>query len=74
MELLPAHISLSKRISAAKMVHQFTGYFNLPSHVLIGKGFAFISYYNRDDAQRAMDNLNGYGYDHLILRVEFSKY
>ncbi|XP_065829492.1 eukaryotic translation initiation factor 3 subunit G-like isoform X2 [Oscarella lobularis] len=37
------------------------------------KGFAFVSYHNREDAARAMEALNGYGYDHLILNVEWSK-
>ncbi|KAI9208100.1 eukaryotic translation initiation factor 3 subunit G-domain-containing protein [Polychytrium aggregatum] len=39
----------------------------------ICKGFAFISYYDKDKAQKAMDQLNGYGYDNLILRVEWAK-
>jgi translation initiation factor 3 subunit G len=37
------------------------------------KGFAFISFAKREDAQRAINTLNGYGYDHLILSVEWSK-
>ena len=37
------------------------------------KGFAFISFQEREDAARAMQTLHGYGYDNLILRVEFSK-
>ncbi|MCJ1325667.1 translation initiation factor eIF3 subunit g [Thelotrema lepadinum] len=37
------------------------------------KGFAFISYADRADAQRACDKIDGYGYGHLILRVEFAK-
>ena len=37
------------------------------------QGFAFVSYHNREDAARAMEALNGYGYDHLILNVEWSK-
>jgi translation initiation factor 3 subunit G len=37
------------------------------------KGFAFITYYNRDDAQRAINKLNGHGYDNLILQVSFAK-
>lgn len=37
------------------------------------KGFAFISYQYREDAQKAIENLNGYGYDHLILKVEWAK-
>ena len=37
------------------------------------RGFAFISYLSRESAQMAIDKLNGYGYDNLILHVEFSK-
>ena len=37
------------------------------------KGFAFISFADRADAQRACDKIDGYGYGHLILRVEFAK-
>jgi translation initiation factor 3 subunit G len=37
------------------------------------RGFAFVSYHTRRDAQRAMENLHGYGYDHLILQVEWAK-
>ncbi|GBG29776.1 Eukaryotic translation initiation factor 3 subunit G [Hondaea fermentalgiana] len=39
----------------------------------ISRGFAYISFHYRDDAQRAMDKLNGFGYDHLILKVEWAK-
>lgn len=37
------------------------------------KGFAFVSYRNHESAQNAIDRLNGFGYDHLILKVEWSK-
>jgi len=37
------------------------------------KGFAFVTYQTRDAAARALRSLNGYGYDHLILNVEWSK-
>lgn len=37
------------------------------------RGFAFVSYKRREDAERAIKTLNGYGYDHLILTVEWSK-
>jgi len=37
------------------------------------KGFAFVSYVKREDAARAVLNLNGFGYDHLILSVEWAK-
>lgn len=38
-----------------------------------GKGFAFISYYDRMDAARAIEKMDKYGYDNLIMRCEFSK-
>jgi len=37
------------------------------------KGFAFVTYQIRENAARALRGLNGYGYDHLILNVEWSK-
>jgi translation initiation factor 3 subunit G len=37
------------------------------------KGFAFISFVDRADAARACEKLDGFGYKHLILRVEFAK-
>lgn len=37
------------------------------------KGFAFINYYKKEDAAKAIQALNGYGYDHLILNVEWAK-
>lgn len=36
------------------------------------KGYAFVSFYNKDDAKSAIQSLNGYGYDNLILQVEYS--
>jgi len=39
----------------------------------LSKGFAFINFENREDAARAIEKLNGYGYDHLILNVEWAK-
>jgi translation initiation factor 3 subunit G len=35
------------------------------------RGFAFVTYHVRDDAERAMATLNGYGYDNLILSVQW---
>jgi len=37
------------------------------------KGFAFVSYIKREDAARAIQGLQGFGYDHLILNVEWAK-
>lgn len=37
------------------------------------RGFAFVTFMRREDAQRAMDRLAGYGYDHLILQIEWAK-
>ena len=36
------------------------------------RGFAFINFVRREDAQRAINKLDGYGYDSLILRVEWA--
>ncbi|KAF8773103.1 eukaryotic translation initiation factor 3 subunit G-like [Argiope bruennichi] len=37
------------------------------------KGFAFISYHRREDAARAIQSVDGFGYDNLILSVEWAK-
>jgi len=37
------------------------------------RGFAFINFVYRDDAQNAINKIDGYGYDNLILRVEWAK-
>jgi translation initiation factor 3 subunit G len=37
------------------------------------KGFAFISFADREDAAKACERMEGYGYNNLILRVEFAK-
>lgn len=37
------------------------------------KGFAFVNYHHKEDAARAIQALDGYGYDHLILSVEWAK-
>ncbi|KAL3633472.1 hypothetical protein CASFOL_022234 [Castilleja foliolosa] len=36
------------------------------------RGFGFVNFVNREDAERAIIKLNGYGYDNLILRVEWA--
>lgn len=42
-------------------------------HTGVSRGFAFISYSRRDEAQQAINKLNGHGYDNLILHVEWAK-
>jgi translation initiation factor 3 subunit G len=42
-------------------------------HTSASKGFAFVSFHKRDDAARAIQKLNGFGYDHLILNVEWAR-
>lgn len=37
------------------------------------RGFAFVTFVNKSDAARAMEALQGYGYDHLILKLEWAK-
>lgn len=37
------------------------------------KGYAFINYHKKDDAAKAIATLHGFGYDHLILNVEWAK-
>ncbi|KAJ7057804.1 eukaryotic translation initiation factor 3 subunit G-domain-containing protein [Mycena amicta] len=38
-----------------------------------GKGFAFVSFEDRSVAQKAMEKVNGLGYDNLILSVQWSQ-
>jgi len=37
------------------------------------RGFAFVNMVNREDGERAIAKLDGYGYDNLILRVEWAE-
>lgn len=38
-----------------------------------GKGFAFVSFEDREVAKKAMEKLHGRGYDNLILSVQWSR-
>lgn len=40
---------------------------------LQSRGFAFVSFVSKDDAARAMEELQGFGYDHLILKLEWAR-
>jgi len=37
------------------------------------RGFAFVSFVSKDDAAQAMEELQGYGYDHLIMKLEWAR-
>jgi translation initiation factor 3 subunit G len=39
----------------------------------VARGFAYIAFVRRDDAVLAMEKLEGYGYDHLIIKIEWAK-
>lgn len=62
-------------------LHDLFGHYGRLQRVYLAKdmttgqsrGFAFVTYCNRDDAQKAIDKLNGYGYDNLLLQVQFAK-
>ena len=37
------------------------------------RGFAFVNFMRKEDAQRAIWGVNDFGYHHLILKVEWAK-
>jgi len=39
----------------------------------LSKGFAFINFIHREDAGKAIIKLDGFGYDNLILHIEWAK-
>jgi len=39
----------------------------------LSRGFAFVNFVRREDAAVAMEKLAGYGYDHLILQIEWAQ-
>ena len=45
----------------------------VPDPHSLPQGFAFISFHRREDAARAIAGVSGFGYDHLILNVEWAK-
>lgn len=61
-------------------LHELFGTFGSVSRVYVAidkntgtsRGFGFVNFVNREDAQRAINKLNGYGYDNLILKVEWA--
>jgi translation initiation factor 3 subunit G len=39
----------------------------------ICKGFAFVTFFDKERCQQVIDKLDGFGYDSLILKVDFAK-
>ena len=39
----------------------------------VGKGYAFVSFEDRATAARALERVNGMGYDNLILNCQWSR-
>jgi len=39
----------------------------------LSKGFAFVNFVYLEDAAKAIEKLSGFGYDHLILHLEWAK-
>ena len=37
------------------------------------RGFAYIAFQRNEDAGKAIEALQGYGYDHLIIKLEWAK-
>jgi translation initiation factor 3 subunit G len=72
--------NLSENTSEADLQELFSRYGRI-SRVYLAKdketmqsrGFAFVSFVNKDDAARAMAELQGIGYDHLILKLEWAR-
>jgi len=40
---------------------------------MMSRGFAFVSFVHKEDAAKAMEKLQGFGYDHLILKLEWAR-
>ena len=48
-------------------------YLAMDKFTKLPRGFAFVSFYSRQDAESALENLQGCGYDHLILHLDWAQ-
>ena len=79
LEFLCLKAAAQARLSLHKSIYHIVG--NHMSRLIYGildmfvyfQGFAFINFHRREDAARAIAGVSGFGYDHLILNVEWAK-
>ena len=72
--------NLSENTTEADLQELFS-HFGRVSRVYLAKnketmesrGFAFVTFINQKDAAAAMEKLQGFGYDHLILKLEWAR-
>mmetsp|Transcript_3867 Transcript_3867/g.7917 ORF Transcript_3867/g.7917 Transcript_3867/m.7917 type:complete len:347 (+) Transcript_3867:64-1104(+) len=72
--------NLSENTTEADLQELFS-HFGRVSRVYLAKnketmesrGFAFVTFVNQKDAAAAMEKLQGFGYDHLILKLEWAR-
>ena len=67
------YLAKDKTMQRSKVTTPLERELMLFSNDIFTQGFAFINYYKRADAQMAIQELDGHGYDHLILKVEWAK-
>jgi len=72
--------NLSDETSENDLMEMFRDFGNVARVYLVrdkenntSRGFAFVTFQLRSNAQAAMDKLNGTGWDHLILSIEWAK-
>ena len=72
--------NLSENTSEADLQELFQKYGRISrvylakdKETMVSRGFAFVSFVSQKDAARAMEELQGYGYDHLILKLEWAR-
>jgi translation initiation factor 3 subunit G len=76
--LCVTNVSLDTREDDLKELFRSFGpvsrvYLAMDRETFQSRGFAFVSFVYREDAEKALNKLQGYGYDHLILKLEWAK-